>query len=229
MTTTINTSTNAGLIAGTSAPVGTGLHAGASVTLARACSGGANGNRGAHDVALEFLFGSLSGALCLCLGAALDALGLWWTLTWPRNGHRSRTNTPTNTSLSAGTSVRVGTSVLGGARACAAGRSGTATTNGNGGAYKRGTADGAAGETEPQDPRKRRSEGERLCEREPRHGETTEWPSRLLVSGQGACRHRPGASAPGPYRPTLAAAPHPHDGSSPSATVATSAEYTACS
>ncbi|WP_329248147.1 type II secretion system F family protein [Actinoallomurus sp. NBC_01490] len=27
----------------------------------------------------EFLFGSLPGALCLCLGAALDALGLWWT------------------------------------------------------------------------------------------------------------------------------------------------------
>ncbi|MFB9833311.1 type II secretion system F family protein [Actinoallomurus acaciae] len=26
-----------------------------------------------------FLFGSLPGALCLCLGAALDALGLWWT------------------------------------------------------------------------------------------------------------------------------------------------------
>jgi tight adherence protein B len=27
----------------------------------------------------KFLFGSLPGALCLCLGAALDALGLWWT------------------------------------------------------------------------------------------------------------------------------------------------------
>jgi tight adherence protein B len=28
---------------------------------------------------LEFLFGTLPGALCLGLGAALDALGLWWT------------------------------------------------------------------------------------------------------------------------------------------------------
>jgi tight adherence protein B len=27
----------------------------------------------------QFLFGSLPGLLCLCLGASLDALGLWWT------------------------------------------------------------------------------------------------------------------------------------------------------